>query len=118
MISLSVSSRNRTGDCEWVPASSVAEAESQFKNAAKGTHVLPAAFEGGCGYFKVTAPSAQLAVGTLQNALDELLRAFAGSSVDYIHGEDVTVELGGKSGEHRLPPAADGEGRILRYDCL
>lgn len=102
--------KEQNGDCEWVPAPSVAELEKQLKSTAKGTHVLPAVFEGGCGCFKVIAPSAQLAVGTLQNSLDELLSAFAGSSVDYIHGEDVTVELGSKAKNigFLLPPMAKG----------
>ncbi len=42
----------------------------------------------------VENPSSQLAVGTLQKFIDEYLRRFGGE-VDYIHGEEVTVQLAG-----------------------
>ena len=40
----------------------------------------------------VENPSSQLAVGTLQKFIDEYLNRFGGE-VDYIHGEEVTVQL-------------------------
>ena len=73
-----------------------------------GGHILPFVFAGGYGYLKVNAPTAQLEVGTLQNALDALLKAFPQASIDYIHGADVVNELGAKPGNlgFLLPPMA------------
>lgn len=43
----------------------------------------------------VENPSSQLAVGTLQKFIDAYLNRFGGE-VDYIHGEEVTVQLAGQ----------------------
>jgi len=56
-------------------------------------HVLPFYYAGGCGLFSVEKPAQQLAVGTLQNAIDALIKETAGSEVDYIHGADVVLNL-------------------------
>ena len=53
--------------------------------------------EGEAGTITVPHAPSQLAVGTLQKFLDEYLPT-AGGIVDYIHGEDVTRELGIQSG--------------------
>ncbi len=45
----------------------------------------------------VKNPSSGLAVGTLQNFLDDYVEKFGGK-IDYIHGEDVTVRLGSEKG--------------------
>lgn len=41
----------------------------------------------------VKNPSSNLSVGTLQNFLDSYIEKFGGT-IDYIHGEDVTIRLG------------------------
>lgn len=61
--------------------------------AADGVHVLPFFFAGACGAFLVENPAQQLAVGTLQNAIDAMLIEVEGAEVDYIHGADVVQEL-------------------------
>ena len=63
---------------------------------------------GSYGYLKVNAPAAQLEVGTLQNALDAMLKAFPEATIDYIHGADVVYDLGTKPGNlgFLLPPMA------------
>ena len=43
----------------------------------------------------VSDPAAQLAVGTLQNAIDAVLKDLGGE-VDYIHGDDVVKDLAKK----------------------
>ena len=48
------------------------------------------------GAFVVEKPAAQLAVGTLQNAIDALLKETEGAEVDYIHGEAVVRDLASK----------------------
>lgn len=45
----------------------------------------------------VNNPSSNLAVGTLQNFLDDYIKK-NGGEVDYIHGDDVTKRLGSKKG--------------------
>ncbi len=63
------------------------------------------------GYYVVSIEKAAstIAAGTLQSVIDELLtKQIKGLSVDYIHGEDVTSQLGSKSGNSGLfLPAID-----------
>eukprot|EP00727_Mastigamoeba_balamuthi_P005703 m51a1_g1752 hypothetical protein (442) ;mRNA; r:224605-226319 len=47
-----------------------------------------------CGVITVTNPTATLAVGTLQPALDQFVKENHGVAIDYVHGDDVVVELG------------------------
>ena len=63
------------------------------KPASGKTHVLPFITGETEGAFIVDGPTAQLAVGTLQNAIDQVLSETTGTSVDYIHGADVIKEL-------------------------
>lgn len=48
------------------------------------------------GTFVVSGCTQQLAVGTLQNAIDAVLKDVPGAEVDYIHGDDVVKELAAK----------------------
>ena len=57
------------------------------------THTLPFLTATRRGAFVVEGPTQQLAVGTLQNAIDALLKENAGAEVDYIHGEEVVERL-------------------------
>jgi len=99
------------GSCELKTFATREEMEAALADECKCAHLLPIVFEGGFGYFKVKDPAAQLAVGTLQNAIDPMLKAFEGSSVDYIHGAEVVVELGSKKGNmgFLLPAMAKSE---------
>ena len=58
------------------------------------------------GIWTVPAPRAQLAVGTLQAFLDDYCRRHPEVETDYIHGEDVTRQLGSQPGNlgFLLPP--------------
>lgn len=86
------------------------EDEEAMKKAAaesgEGSHIIPIIVESKKGFIRVLSPSAQLEVGSLQNALDVVLKATEGASIDYIHGEDVVTELGSKPGNigFLLPP--------------
>jgi hypothetical protein len=62
------------------------------------THVMPFITGEVEGAFVVNNPRSQLAVGTLQAAIDALLKEIAGTEVDYIHGADVVKELSKKGG--------------------
>ncbi|MBR4434970.1 MAG: DUF1015 domain-containing protein [Clostridia bacterium] len=77
----------------------------------KGAHAIPFCMENKLGMIVVENPTAQLEVGTLQNALDVLLKKTEGAVIDYIHGEDVVNELGGKPSNmgFLLPPMAKGD---------
>lgn len=58
-------------------------------------HVIPFYYGDKSGAFIVIEPAVQLAVGTLQNAIDAVLKELGGE-VDYIHGIDVVKELAQK----------------------
>ena len=59
------------------------------------THTIPFCTDGLSGTIIVEKPVHRLAVGTLQNAIDALLKAHPGE-VDYIHGDAVTRQLSAK----------------------
>lgn len=61
--------------------------------AGEHAHTLPFFFKGAQGAFLVPHPTQQLAVGTLQNAIDAMLKEVEGAEVDYIHGADVVEAL-------------------------
>ncbi len=95
------------GGCTMELFASKAECDAAAKTACgANVHVLPFVIKEGFGFFKVTAPAAQLEVGTLQSALDVMLKEMQGAEIDYIHGEDVVLELGRKQGNmgFLLPP--------------
>ncbi len=86
------------------------EDEAAMKKAAaesgEGAHIINIVVENKKGFIRVLSPAAQLEVGSLQNALDVVLKATEGAAIDYIHGEDVVNELGSKPGNigFLLPP--------------
>ncbi|OQB24284.1 MAG: hypothetical protein BWY11_01263 [Firmicutes bacterium ADurb.Bin182] len=70
-----------------------------FKRAVKeNMHVLSFCSSDGYGFFMVKGPKAQLEVGTLQAALDALLKEYREASIDYIHGSDIVASLGTEPG--------------------
>ena len=52
----------------------------------------------GFGLVKISNPSTNLAVGTIQAFLDLFLKQGGAEKIDYVHGADVTVRLGGQPG--------------------
>ena len=50
------------------------------------------------GVIEIATPSSNLPVGTIQSFLDSFLKADGAEKIDYVHGEDVTVNLGSQSG--------------------
>lgn len=94
--SLKAKLKEQNGECDiefYACENCMAKAE---KEAPEGAHVIPVIIEGKKGLIMVKHPVAQLEVGTLQNALDTLLKQTEGASIDYIHGEHVVNELGSK----------------------
>ena len=62
------------------------------------THILPFITGEVEGAFIVSCPKSQLAVGTLQAALDEAIQDICGCEIDYIHGADVVKNLARNGG--------------------
>ncbi|MCI8479038.1 MAG: DUF1015 domain-containing protein [Oscillospiraceae bacterium] len=60
-------------------------------------HTIRYVYDGSEGAVTIPNPKAQLEVGTLQSFLDQYTKEHGGK-IDYIHGEDVTRELGSKPG--------------------
>jgi len=74
--------------------------KSYYPGAYEGMgegHVIAYTHAGGSGTITIPNPKVQLAVGSLQAFLDAYLKEHTGD-VDYIHGDDVTDELGSKPG--------------------
>lgn len=93
--------------CEMRSYDTLEKCEMAMAEHAKdGAHLLPFCIEGKYGFFEVHNPTAQLEVGTLQNALDAMLKELSGITIDYIHGADVVYDLGMKPGNmgFLLPP--------------
>lgn len=86
--------KEANGNCEDNRFLADAERDAAANNE-RGGHILPYVWQGGCGYFRVDNPKAQLEVGTLQQAIDQLLKEQSGT-VDYVHGQDVVNALGKK----------------------
>ena len=81
------------------PSVLLSDLKAAFPGAYEGEgegHVLTYVTREGKGTITVPNPTAQLPVATLQHFLDEWIAEHKGSGVDYIHGEDVVVELAGR----------------------
>ena len=64
-------------------------------------------------FITVPDPKVQLAVGTLQGVIDPYLKD-NGGEVDYIHGDDVTRELGSKPGNMGFLLPAMGKEQLFK----
>ena len=90
--------------------------KAAYPNAYEGKgegHVIEVVWEGHDGYVTVPDPKVQLAVGTLQGVIDEYLKSHGGE-VDYIHGDEVTRELGGKPGNMGFLLPAMGKEQLFK----
>jgi uncharacterized protein (DUF1015 family) len=98
------------------PQHLLAEFRKTYPNAHEGEgegHTIGVVYEGYEGKITVPDPAMQLAVGTLQTFLDSYLKAFGGE-VDYIHGDDVTRQLGSKSGNMGFLLPAMGKEQLFK----
>ena len=75
-----------------------AEIRSTESVIKPGAQVIPFALHGKAGELIINKPQHQLAAGTLQLFIDHYLTQHSQASVDYIHGEDTTRELGTRTG--------------------
>ena len=94
----------------------MAEFKKFYPNAYEGKgegHVIEFVWEGVDKFITVPDPKVQLAVGTLQAFIDEYLKKFGGE-VDYIHGDEVTKELGAKKGNMGFLLPAMGKEQLFK----
>ena len=87
-----------------------------YPNAHEGQgvgHNIAYTHAGGTGWLTVPNPRVQLTVGTLQAFLDAYIKE-NGGEVDYIHGETVTDELGGKPGNIGFKLPAMGKDQLFK----
>ena len=76
-------------------------------------HTIAYTYEGHTGHITVPNPKVQLEVGTLQAFIDEYLKNHE-AEVDYIHGDEVTDELGSKSGNIGFKLPAMGKEQLFK----
>ena len=76
-------------------------------------HSIAYTYAGHKGTVTVPDPKVQLAVGTLQAFIDDYLKANDGE-VDYIHGDEVTDELGAKPGNIGFKLPAMGKEQLFK----
>ena len=94
----------------------LAEFGKAYPNAYEGSgegHTIGVVYEGYEGCITETDPTMQQAVGTLQTYLDQNLRRFGGE-VDYIHGDDVTRQLGSEKGNIGFLLPAMGKEQLFK----
>jgi hypothetical protein len=93
------------------PLASPLEMERRVNSAAGEIQTVGYVQAGGTGLLHFMRPSANLAVGTLQAFLDSYLDAGGAENMDYVHGGDITIELGNQPGNigFYLPAMPKGE---------
>jgi len=90
--------------------------KAAYPNAYEGKgegHVIEIVWEGVDTFYTVPDPKVQLAVGTLQAVIDAYLKEHEGE-VDYIHGDEVTRELGSKPGNMGFLLPAMGKEQLFK----
>ena len=91
--------------------------QAAYPNAYEGRgegHTIEFVWNGESHHFiTVPDPKVQLAVGTLQGVIDPYLKE-NGGEVDYIHGDDVTRELGSKPGNMGFLLPAMGKEQLFK----
>ena len=98
-------------------ADCMAAFKAAYPNAYEGKgegHVIEVVWEGVDTFYTVPDPTMQLAVGTLQTFLDDYLKTRPACEVDYIHGDEVTRELGGKPGNMGFLLPAMGKEQLFK----
>lgn len=76
-------------------------------------HTITYVFDTEVGKITIPKPTAQLPVGTLQDFLDQWMQTHPGR-IDYVHGDDVTWELGRKPGNIGFLLPAMGKDELFK----
>ena len=98
------------------PEAVLAAFQSFYPGAHEGEgegHTIAYTCAGRSGFITVPHPEMQLAVGTLQAFLDAYLKEHGGE-VDYIHGDDVTDQLGAQPGNIGFKLPAMGKEQLFK----
>lgn len=98
------------------PQDLLAEFKKAYPGAYEGKgkgHTIEVCWSGTTTFVTVPDPKVQLAVGTLQSFLDEYLKTHP-CEVDYIHGDDVTRELGSRPGNMGFLLPAMGKEQLFK----
>ena len=98
------------------PEKVLAAFKAYYPSAHEGEgegHAIAYTYAGHTGFVTVPDPKVQLAVGTLQAFIDEYLKSNPGE-VDYIHGDEVTDELGAKAGNIGFKLPAMGKEQLFK----
>lgn len=74
--------------------SNTAELAAKVKNTSPDRQCFGLISSKGLLVGSITSPTANLAVGTLQPVLDNLIKDGSISSIDYVHGDDAVFKLG------------------------
>jgi len=83
----------------YEPADGAAAMSRAIAQTSGSTQSLGLVTEGGrCGVLRIDDPQFNLPVGTLQAFLDGFLAAGGAERIDYVHGDDVVLELGAQPG--------------------
>ena len=98
------------------PEKLLAAFKTYYPGAHEGAgegHTIAYTYEGHTGAVTVPQPKMQLAVGTLQAFLDDYVKE-NGGEVDYIHGDEVTDELGARPGNIGFKLPAMGKEQLFK----
>lgn len=76
-------------------------------------HTITYVFDTEVGKITIPKPTAQLPAGTLQDFLDQWMQTHSGR-IDYVHGDDVTWELGRKPGNIGFLLPAMGKDELFK----
>lgn len=76
-------------------------------------HTITYVFDTEVGKITIPKPTAQLPVGTLQDFLDQWMQTHSGR-IDYVHGDNVTWELGRKPGNIGFLLPAMGKDELFK----
>ena len=80
---------------------------------ASNAQIITYHFAGETGVLVVPNPVKQLAVGTLQAFLDDYMNS-KDAEIDYVHGDDVVMELGSREGNLSFLLPAMGKEQLFK----
>lgn len=91
---------------------------ARVEAAPAGWHRIGLVRPGGFAVIEVAEPTANLAVGTLQDFLDSFLQRGGAREVDYVHGTDTVTRLGGQPGNAGFYLPAMSKDQLFRTVIL
>jgi hypothetical protein len=86
------------GNIQLIPVASPQEMVERVDGGTDAIQIVGIIEAGRCSVLEFTAPTSNLAVGTLQPVLDQFLAGHGAGKVDYVHGSEVTIRLGSQPG--------------------